>query len=46
MALAPVDFTMSYLCRPGRVASDRIAESSPRFMAGAPVGTQDTRPVV
>jgi 2-polyprenyl-6-methoxyphenol hydroxylase-like FAD-dependent oxidoreductase len=33
MALAPVDFTMSYLCRSGRVAPERIAESSPRFMA-------------
>jgi len=33
MALAPVDFTLSYLCRSGRVAPERIAESSPRFMA-------------
>jgi 2-polyprenyl-6-methoxyphenol hydroxylase-like FAD-dependent oxidoreductase len=33
MALPPVDFTMSYLCRSGRVAPERIAESSPRFMA-------------
>ena len=33
MALAPIDFTMSYLCRSGRVAPERIAESSPRFMA-------------
>ncbi|HUF46085.1 MAG TPA: FAD-dependent monooxygenase [Aestuariivirgaceae bacterium] len=33
MALAPVEFAMSYLCRSGRVAPERIAETSPRFMA-------------
>jgi 2-polyprenyl-6-methoxyphenol hydroxylase-like FAD-dependent oxidoreductase len=33
MALPPLDFAMSYLCRSGRVAPERIAASSPRFMA-------------
>jgi 2-polyprenyl-6-methoxyphenol hydroxylase-like FAD-dependent oxidoreductase len=33
MALPPIDFAMSYLCRSGRVAPERIAEGSPRFMA-------------
>jgi hypothetical protein len=31
--LAPLDFTMSYLCRSGRVEPARIAATSPRFMA-------------
>lgn len=33
MALPPIDFAMSYLCRSGRVAPERIAETSPGFMA-------------
>ena len=33
MSLAPFDFTMSYLCRSGRVEPARIAATSPRFMA-------------
>jgi 2-polyprenyl-6-methoxyphenol hydroxylase-like FAD-dependent oxidoreductase len=31
MALAPLDFAMSYLTRSGRIAPERLRQSSPRF---------------
>ena len=31
MALAPLDFAMSYLTRSGRIAAERLRRSSPRF---------------
>jgi 2-polyprenyl-6-methoxyphenol hydroxylase-like FAD-dependent oxidoreductase len=33
MALAPLDFAMSYLTRSGRIDLERLRQSSPRFVA-------------
>ena len=33
MALAPLDFAMSYLTRSGRIGLERLRQTSPRFIA-------------